>query len=113
MIINYELNFNKLNEVAKKKGYVVSYRSHIHCSRVSHRLRAIEIKRESDIDTIYTFSHELGHCYIQINHKKLNEIAAWIIGFCLCVKEGISIKKRFFTLAYESLKTYSRRKVNG
>lgn len=105
---NYYLNFNKLNTVATKKGYFVSYREDISHSRVSHYLKSIEIKRENDIDAIYTISHELGHCYIytRIRHKILNEITAWIIGFCICIKVRVPIKKRFFTLAYESLMTY-------
>lgn len=105
---NYELYFNKLNNVAIKKGYVVSYQSHISCSRVSHSLKAILIKRESDKDTIYAFSHELGHCFIhnKVKHKILNEILAWIIGFGLCVREGVPIRARFFSLACESLKSY-------
>lgn len=109
---NYELNFSRLNEVAIEMGYMTSYRKDIKCSRVSHYLKAIELKRESDVETIYAFSHEIGHCYIhtKIEHKTLNEIAAWIVGFGICLGMGVPVNIRFFTLAYESLKTYWIRK---
>jgi hypothetical protein len=105
---NYYLYFNKLKSIASNKyGYSISSIRPNHTSRVNHTRKIIEIRKGNNIEVLYEFCHELGHCaiHIRVKHKFINELLAWVVGFIICVQLKIP-KRKYWHHAIYCLRSY-------
>lgn len=111
---DFYIYFYRLRDLAKSEyGYFLSTIRPIHTSNVNHTLKRIEIKQGNNVESLYEFCHELGHCYLYKKKFKrgyMNEILAWIIGINYCRKAKIPFGIKYINYALYCLKTHKKMK---
>ena len=113
----FDTNFQLLTKEANRMGYKVTLVSSRYVSSLGHLTKHINISKQSgEVNSIYEFAHELGHCIqFKLRWDRLNgdkeavkqfyrnrdkskmrfmfdELEAWVRGFSILYKNNINTK---------------------
>lgn len=114
----FQENFDLLKQEASRMGYKTNIVSNRFVSSCGHLTKIINISKQSgDIESIFEFAHELGHCkqftrrwrrlewnkemaknYYRKRDKSkirfmIDEIEAWILGYSILKRNKINTKR--------------------